>query len=74
MECRDVSFRLWEYLDQELGPEESLAVAEHLTGCSDCYPAHCWCRALLEVLERQRNDCSAPASLVTAIRVRLRTT
>ena len=73
MECREVLSRLWEYLDEELGPEESRSVAEHLGRCLDCYPAHCCHRALLELLARQGDGWSAPATLITAIRVRLST-
>jgi mycothiol system anti-sigma-R factor len=72
MECKKVLILLWEYLDEELGPEESEAVAAHLNRCRRCYPTYCCDRALLELLARQRTGCSAPASLVTSIRLRLK--
>ena len=72
MECKEVLLLLWEYLDEELGPEESEAVATHLNWCPRCHPAYCWDRALLELLARQRTRCSAPASLVISTRVRLK--
>jgi mycothiol system anti-sigma-R factor len=72
MECKEVLFRLWEYLDDELGPEEAEAVAAHLKRCGECYPAYCCDRALLELLARQRMTCCAPGSLVMSIRVRLK--
>jgi hypothetical protein len=71
MECKEVLIRLWEYLDEELRPEEAEAVAAHLLHCCQCHPAYCCDRALLELLARQRMACSAPASLVMSIRVRL---
>lgn len=71
MECEEVLIRLWEYLDEELRPEEAVAVAAHLKRCGGCYPAYCCDRALLELLARQRALCSAPAALVASIRARL---
>jgi hypothetical protein len=72
MECKEVQVRLWEYLDEELRPEESESVATHLCNCRQCYPAYCCDRALLELLARQRQACAAPADLVASIRLRLK--
>jgi len=72
MECEEVLIRLWEYLDQELGPKEAKAVRDHLDGCTGCYPAFGCGRALLRVLARQRANCGAPPGLVQAVRWRLR--
>jgi anti-sigma factor (TIGR02949 family) len=72
MECEEVLIRLWEYLDQELGPEEADSVGKHLNGCSRCHPAYCCDRALLALLARQRNSCSTPPSLVVRVRRRLK--
>jgi mycothiol system anti-sigma-R factor len=72
MECKDVLIRLWEYLDEELGPEEAEAVQAHLRECLGCYPAYCCDRALLELLARQRLTCSAPVALVWSVRARLK--
>jgi hypothetical protein len=71
MECKEVLVRLWEYLDEELRPEESEAVATHLCNCRQCYPAYCCDRGLLELLARQRATCEAPAALEVSIRLRL---
>ena len=68
MECKEVLVRLWEYLDEELRPEEARAVASHLTGCPHCHPAYCCDRALLELLARQKARCTAPPALVVAVR------
>jgi mycothiol system anti-sigma-R factor len=72
MDCEEVVFRLWEYLDEELGPEEADKVQAHLKFCRHCYPAYCCDRALLQLLARQRSNCTAPPALVTSIMVRLR--
>ncbi len=67
MSCEDVLVRLWEYLDEELLPEEASVVREHLSGCSDCYPAYRFDRAFLSLLARQRLRWRAPERLVTAL-------
>ena len=72
MECEDALARLWEYLDQELRPEDAQAVKAHLSRCTSCYPAYCCDRGLLELLARQRSTCTAPAALLTSIRARLK--
>ena len=72
MECEEVMVRLWEYLDQELAPEEADGVRTHLSHCSDCYPAYCCDRAFLQLVARLRDSCSAPAALVSSIIVQLR--
>jgi len=71
MECKEVLICLWEYLDEELRPEEAEAVAAHLRHCGACYRAYCCDRALLDLLARQRTACSAPPALVMSIRLRL---
>lgn len=72
MECEQVLICLWEYLDEELRPEEAEAVAAHLSLCGSCYPAYCCDRALLNLLARQRTVCSAPGTLVRSIRLQLK--
>jgi anti-sigma factor (TIGR02949 family) len=68
MECEEVLIRLWEYLDQELGPEEARTVKGHLLSCPSCHPRYCRDRAFLALLARQRQRCSAPRSLVVRLR------
>ena len=71
MECEEVLARLWEYLDRELGPEESRSVGEHLTGCRSCLPAYQCDRAFLNLLARQRRTTMAPPSLIVWVRTEL---
>jgi anti-sigma factor RsiW len=54
MRCEEVVIRLWEYLDDELAPEEAEAVRAHLDHCCHCHPAYCCDRAFLELLARLR--------------------
>lgn len=71
MQCEEVLNRLWEYLDQELGLEETQRVRVHLSICAGCYPAYCCDRAFLRLLSRQRRAAAAPATLVTSVRTSL---
>ena len=71
MECKDVLTRLWEYLDEELAPEDAAAVATHLSGCPSCRPCCSFDTNFLALLRRQRARLSAPPS---ADRLRLRLT
>jgi anti-sigma factor RsiW len=72
MECEEVVSRLWEYLDQELAPEEAEEVGVHLMRCVRCHPRFCCDRALLELLARQRVECPIPPGLVFRVRRCLR--
>jgi predicted anti-sigma-YlaC factor YlaD len=74
MQCEAVLVLLWEYLDEELSSEEAEAVGAHLSQCPKCRPAYCCDRALLELLARQRNRCSAPPALVVSVHSCLRLT
>jgi len=67
MRCEEVLNRLWEYLDQELTPEEAEMVKVHLRGCPRCHPAYCCDRAFLALLARQRSQ-GAPARLLPRLR------
>lgn len=67
MNCEEVLIRLWEYLDQELAPEEAAVVRAHLRRCPECHPAYCCDRAFLELLARQRSRCTAPAGLLRLV-------
>ena len=73
MECEEVLIRLWEYLDDELGPKEAREMAVHLHDCPECYPRYRRDRSFLLVLERQRTNCLAPAGLRLSVLMQLRT-
>jgi hypothetical protein len=72
MECEEVLIRLWEYLDQELGPEEAQSVGEHLYSCLSCRPAYQCDRAFLDLLARQRSFCRPPRSLILRMHTEVR--
>jgi len=70
MTCEDVLTRLWEYLDDELTPEEVRTVGVHLGGCPECHNAYCCDRAFLSLI-RRLGCIAAPVSLVTTVQARL---
>ncbi len=72
MECKDVLTRLWEYLDEELAPEDAAAVATHLSGCPSCRPCCSFDTNFLALLRRQRARLSAPPRLIASVSVSLR--
>jgi mycothiol system anti-sigma-R factor len=72
MDCEEVLVRLWEYLDEELAPEEAEGIRAHLLWCRDCFPTYCCNRAFLQLLARLKSSCSAPPALVSSLTVRLR--
>jgi predicted anti-sigma-YlaC factor YlaD len=67
MTCEDVLTRRWEYLDEELAPEEARAVVAHLGGCPECRGAYRCDRAFLLSIGRLR-WVRVPAALATAVR------
>ena len=72
MTCEDVLTRLWEYLDEELTPEDARAVGVHLGDCPGCHGAYRCDRGFLLILGRLR-CITAPAPLARAVRSRLST-
>lgn len=52
MRCNDAANCLWEYLDDELGPEEARAVRRHLAGCPTCRARRRYDAALLACITR----------------------
>ena len=61
MTCRDVIERLWDYLDGELSPDQTQAVAAHLAECARCYPQYRFQYAFLELLVRNRERIPPPS-------------
>lgn len=50
MDCHDVMKRLWEYMDDELTPDDTAAVREHLEMCARCHPQYRFQLAFLAAL------------------------
>ena len=60
--CDQVVAKLWEYLDQELGPEASAQVQQHLEICGRCFPQYDFQRAYREYLRQLQRE-SVPSAL-----------
>jgi mycothiol system anti-sigma-R factor len=59
--CDQVVAKLWEYLDQELAPEASAQVQQHLEICRRCFPQYDFHRAYREYLLHVRRESVPPA-------------
>ncbi|HUG41838.1 MAG TPA: zf-HC2 domain-containing protein [Longimicrobiales bacterium] len=53
--CEDALARLWEFLDDELSPDEEIQVKEHLDICNRCYPQYDFQRAYFAYTRRIRD-------------------
>ncbi|MGE0814658.1 MAG: anti-sigma factor [Vicinamibacterales bacterium] len=51
--CRHAAADLWAYLDDELSPSRSAAMARHLASCAPCRRAARRLRALMEACRAQ---------------------
>jgi anti-sigma factor (TIGR02949 family) len=71
MDCKEAVVRLWEYLDQELGPKEAAEIVAHLRGCDRCSGIYRCNKAFLSLLARQRSRCAAPPTLLVSLRTLL---
>lgn len=59
--CDQVIARLWEYVDDELRPENAAAVRAHLEICSRCFPQYDFQRAYKEFVHRRARQPLPPA-------------
>lgn len=64
MTCQHVIEHLWDYLDGELPPDQTAAIAAHLRECGRCYPQYRFEFAFLELLVRNRERVPAPSQAV----------
>ena len=71
-ECSDVLRQLWEFLDEELTPERTVAVRAHLDRCASCYPEYDFERIFLEALAATGKQRCASAHLRDRILEQLR--
>lgn len=62
-DCEHVLSRLWEFLDEELSPEDEVQVKEHLEICNRCFPRYDFQRAYFEYTRRIRERDQAPPEL-----------
>ncbi|GIG28251.1 mycothiol system anti-sigma-R factor [Cellulomonas marina] len=79
-DCQEAVDRLWEYLDDELGTEETARIRAHLDGCTPCISERDLDLTIKVVVRRGCRE-QAPAELrlrvieqITALRVAAGTT
>lgn len=66
--CEDVFRHLDDYLDRELGPEETRLVQEHLEACAQCASEARFERQVLDDLRRKLQRIRAPETLLEKVR------
>ncbi|HWZ60379.1 MAG TPA: zf-HC2 domain-containing protein [Gemmatimonadaceae bacterium] len=62
-DCAAVLQRLWEFLDGELGPEDTAAFHAHLSLCNKCYPQYNFEKTFLDALAACQCEKCAPYEL-----------
>ncbi len=62
-ECADVMYRIYEYLDGEMGSGDMQLVAEHLHECAPCLAQHDLDLAMKALVQRSCGCEQAPAEL-----------
>ncbi len=67
MDCKEITYKLYEYIDRELGPDEVVEVEKHLHHCPECFEL---VRFESGVIKLVRRDCckdQAPDALLRKI-------
>jgi mycothiol system anti-sigma-R factor len=72
MDCDDCLEKLYQFLDQELGPTERKEMARHLEGCDDCGDTVVFQERFLKVIQDCGTSDVAPAELRKRVAERLR--
>ena len=72
-DCSEILLRVFEYIDQEMGPEDCARIQSHLDECAECMSAY-QRDLLLKALVRRSCGCEqAPETLRVSIMTRLTT-
>lgn len=72
-DCSEVLLRVFEYIDQEMSPEDCARIQAHLDDCAECMSAY-QRDLLLKALVRRSCGCEqAPETLRVSIMTRLTT-
>ena len=68
--CREALQRVYEYLDNELSPEEAAHIKQHFEKCRSCYPVLKFCQSFHDAMQRAADcqcNCCAPPDLKAKI-------
>ncbi len=63
IECHEAMAKIFDWLDNELDPQEAECVGEHLQTCARCYPRLKFEQAFCEALKRASSNETAGADL-----------
>jgi anti-sigma factor (TIGR02949 family) len=69
--CEEAFRRLDDYLDRELGTEETRLIEEHLATCAACLQEFTVERSVTDGLRRKLRRAAAPVDLLARIRAKL---
>jgi anti-sigma factor (TIGR02949 family) len=72
LNCTEAFRRLDDYVDRELGPDDLVAVQEHLRHCTDCSEEFDTEQELLAAIRAKLTRIHLPADLMAKISARLR--
>lgn len=62
--CREALQRVYEFLDNELTPEEAAHIRTHFEKCRACYPVLKFCESFQQAMQRAADcQCCAPPDL-----------
>lgn len=62
--CREALERVYEYLDNELGPADAAEIKRHFEKCRSCYPVLKFCQSFQDAMQRAADcQCCAPKEL-----------
>ena len=72
VECAAAMRQLWDFLDEEMGPDKMAQMRQHIDECKRCVPHYDWEKAFLEALACVKPDCCAPSRLKQKLEEKLR--
>jgi mycothiol system anti-sigma-R factor len=70
-DCSEVLYRVYEYLDGEMGQDETARIAEHLRECGPCLAQYDLDQAVKAILKRSCQCERAPVALRAQIMSRI---
>lgn len=73
MDCSQALYRMMEYVDGEMTPEETKALADHLAGCAPCLAERDLDQLMRELVQRSCACEPAPPRLRATIMQRITT-
>lgn len=69
--CEEAFRRIDDYLDRELGPEETRLVEEHLAVCASCLREFTYEQSVLDGVKRKLRRVMVPRALMARIQAEL---